>query len=85
MVKKEGDEGREDAETLTWMRITVAFLVRRLSIAHLSAFWLPFSLSIATAINPFTPSLFSDEFFGNHIPLFLPKLLVFFQWTQTKL
>lgn len=58
-VKIEGVEEKEDATTLTWMRITVAFLVRRLSIAHLSAFWLPFSLSIATAINPFTPSFLS--------------------------
>lgn len=60
VVKIEGDGEREDAKTLTWMRITVAFLARRLSIAHLSAFWLPFSLSIATAINPFTPSFLSD-------------------------
>lgn len=63
------------ARILTWMRITFAFLVRRLSIAHLNARWLSFSLFTATAINPFTPSFF----FGNDIPLFARKLLMFFQ------
>lgn len=66
-VKREGDEDREGARSLTWMRITVEFLVKRLSTAHFSAFWLPFSLSIATATNPFTPSFFSWFF---HITLF---------------
>lgn len=69
-VKREGDGDRVGARSLTWMRITVELLVRRLSTAHFSAFWPPFSLSIATATNPFTPSFFSEWCFGNHITLF---------------
>ena len=37
-VKREGDGDRIGARSLTWMRITVALFVRRLSTAHFSAF-----------------------------------------------
>jgi hypothetical protein len=78
-VKLVGGEEREGSSILTWMRITVAFFVRRLSIAHLKARWLPFSLSIATATNPFT--LLRLIHWHPH-SLVLPKLLVLFQQTQ---
>lgn len=51
------------------MRTIVEPFVLRWSMAHLSAFWLPLSVSIATATIPFTPSFLSHWFFCNHIPL----------------
>jgi len=47
--------------------------------AHLSAFWLPLSVSIATATIPFTPSFLSHWFFCNHIPL--TSLILFYNKT----
>lgn len=78
-AKREGDGDRVGARSLTWMRITVALLVRRLSTAHLSADWLSFFLSIATATNPLTPSFLSDRCFGNHITFFHCNLILLLQ------
>lgn len=58
-VAREGDEEKEADFILTWIRTTVTPLVRRWSMAHFNAFWLPLSLSIATATIPFTPSFLS--------------------------
>jgi len=68
LLGEEECEERDDLR-LTWMRITVCPLTKRLSIAHLRAIWLLLSLSIATAINPFPATLFSGKDLGIHISL----------------
>ena len=52
---------------MTWRRIRVWPFKTKWSIDHLSAFWLPLSLSIATATNPFPPPLLSAWLLANHI------------------
>lgn len=47
------EKGVPDGFTLTWIKIIVCPLAKRLSTAHFRATWLPLSLSMATAINLF--------------------------------
>ena len=64
---RELHEGALDALWTTWIRMTVWPLLRRLSAAHLTACWLPFSLSTASATKPFAPATFTPFPFGSHI------------------
>lgn len=67
-IKKKPALGRElEGLSLTWRRVTVLPLPRRLSTAHFNAYWLPLSLSIATTV------AFSSPFFS---PLLLFWLII---------
>ena len=57
--KKELHEALEVPLWTTWIKTTVWPLERRFSAAHFRAFWLPLSLSIATATSPFPAPFFT--------------------------
>lgn len=74
---RDGDVDNPEADCfcLTWTKITVWPLTRRLSAAHLRAIWLPLSLSMATATNRVIGFIRSAEFAGGgHILFFLTYL-----------
>ena len=62
------DDDDDDDLLKTWIRTTVWPLERRFSIVHFNAFWLPLSLSTATATNPFpSPPFLLHCPFESHI------------------
>jgi hypothetical protein len=68
LVTNDDDDDDEDDLLKTWIRTTVWPLERRFSIVHFNAFWLPLSLSTATATNPFpSPPFLLHCPFESHI------------------